>query len=540
MNDKLESSYMSQDEKHVIPRQPENEECFNPLEGLDEKLVDALKTSYFGVSGALPRVPGTSRDIAEREKAEEVLKNARQFHQDLMDAIPSPIFYKDTKGIYLGGNKAFERFLGLSPGQYIGKTAYEIAPADLAEKYDRADRELLKNQGVQTYEASVVYADGTRHDVVFNKATFTDSENEVAGLIGVILDITERKKAEEEVRRLTERINQTRNLEALGVLVAGVAHNLNNVLAIIMAAASIHEPHAAESGDAEIFRTIDSACRRGREVLKSLMLFAKPANSWREPFGIHGMIEKVCGLLDNTNQSRIEIRKVLATESLWSLGDAEGFFSALMNLCHNALDSMPDGGTLTIRTAIPENDWMEIHIEDSGCGMTPEVLAHALDPFFTTKSPDKGTGLGLSVAYGVVKANGGSMEISSNPGRGTSVRLRISRIPVPIQKEDIQVPDFFPVIRNVLLVDDDEDVRFLVDLMLEKAGFKVFTVRGGEEALESLRAGTVPDLVILDQNMPGMNGIQTMERIRVLYPDLPILISSGQPYIQDWPCFKRP
>ena len=146
-------------------------------------------------------------DITERKRAEEVIKNNMVFQQVLMDAVPSPIFYKDAACVYIGGNKAFERYLGLSPEQFVGKTVYDISPANLAEKYDEADRELLNNPGVQTYEASVVYADGTRHNVVFNKATFTNAEGKIAGLIGAILDITERKRAEKELRDSENRLH---------------------------------------------------------------------------------------------------------------------------------------------------------------------------------------------------------------------------------------------------------------------------------------------------------------------------------------------
>ena len=141
-------------------------------------------------------------DITLRKRAEATIENTLLFQERLMDAIPSPVFYKDVAGVYLGANKAFEQYIGLAPEQFIGKTVYDIAPADLAEEYDKADKELLDGTGRQIYEAAVVYADGTRHDVVFNKATFADYEGRVAGLIGVILDITERKKAEQEIHSL--------------------------------------------------------------------------------------------------------------------------------------------------------------------------------------------------------------------------------------------------------------------------------------------------------------------------------------------------
>jgi PAS domain S-box-containing protein len=145
-------------------------------------------------------------DISERRRAEETIKNALRFQQALLDAVPSPIFYKDANLVYTGGNKAFERYIRLTSEQFIGKTVYDISPADLAKKYEQADRELLTNRRVQTYEASVLNTDGTRHDVVFNKAVFTDAEGNVAGLIGVILDISERKRAEAALQENNSRL----------------------------------------------------------------------------------------------------------------------------------------------------------------------------------------------------------------------------------------------------------------------------------------------------------------------------------------------
>lgn len=150
---------------------------------------------------------GVFRDITERKRAEEILKDTLRFQQVLLDAIPSPIFYKDTECIYIGGNKAFERYLGLTQEQFIGKTVYDISPMDLAEKYNKADRELMNNLGVQTYENSVVYADGTRHEVIFNKAAFTNADGKVAGIIGVILDISERKRVEAELAIEKQRLS---------------------------------------------------------------------------------------------------------------------------------------------------------------------------------------------------------------------------------------------------------------------------------------------------------------------------------------------
>lgn len=165
--------------------------------------------------GWLIALTNRQADVArcvEREQVEEVARNALRFQQVLMDTVPSPIFYKDAKGVYLGGNKAFGQYLGLLPEQYVGKTVYDIAPVDLAKIYDKADKDLLNTRGVQTYEAEVVYADGSRHQVVFNKAVLTDAEGNAAGLIGVMLDITAHKAAEDALRASEEQSGKLASL----------------------------------------------------------------------------------------------------------------------------------------------------------------------------------------------------------------------------------------------------------------------------------------------------------------------------------------
>ncbi len=156
--------------------------------------------------GNLKGYRGVDKDITGRKRAEEAIQNSLRFQQELLDAVPSPIFYKDANLVYIGGNKAFERYIGLEREQFIGKTVFDVAPADLAKRYDQADRELLKKHGVQIYEGSVVYADGTRHDVIFHKAPFSDSKGNVAGLIGAILDISERKRAERALQENNSRL----------------------------------------------------------------------------------------------------------------------------------------------------------------------------------------------------------------------------------------------------------------------------------------------------------------------------------------------
>ena len=336
---------------------------------------------------------------------------------------------------------------------------------------------------------------------------------------------------------------QAEKLESLGTLVAGVAHNLNNVLAIAMGTASLREDFVTEPADREAYRSISGVCLRGREVVKALIHFAQPTLVTQAPFELNSLIQEVCAVLESTTRNRIKIIESLSEESLWINGNSGDINQILVNLGVNSLEAMPDGGILTFRTVILEGNWAEVSVEDTGSGMTPEVLARVMEPFFTTREVGKGTGLGLSMTYGVVKAHGGTINIASQPGKGTTVRLKFARIPAPIQTKLAPANTTVQSLASmkVFLVDDDEDVRFLMTRMLKKAKVnQVKTFAGGKEVLEIIHLGELPDLIILDQNMPGMNGIQTMEQIRRQHPEMPILFSSGQPDIEEWDCFKLP
>jgi len=476
-------------------------------------------------------------DITERRQVEAALKASEERFRTFFEKNTSVMLLIDPhSGAILDANETAAAYYGFTRGRLAGMNIDEInllSPAGIREEMHRAE---IEERNYFLFQHRL--ASGEVREVEVHATPVESSGHSM--LLSIIHDITDRKLAEEERRGLQERMSQVQKLEALGVLVGGVAHNFNNVLAAIMATASLGERLALDPRDREAYRNIDKACVRGRDVVKSLMRFAQPTLSHMAPCALHGLLGEVRMLLEATTQNRIKIVEAFSEGSPWILGDADSLSHALMNLCINALDAMPEGGCLTFRTSIPQPGWIEVSVEDSGEGMTPEILARVTEPFFTTKPVDKGTGLGLSMAHGVIKAHGGAMDITSAPGAGTTVKLRIPTIPDPEPKPEAEVPSPPPGGLNVLLVDDDEDVLYLVARMLKAAGFQVKPVPGGEEALENLRSGAIPDLIILDQNMPRMSGVQTLEKIRLLLPEVPILISSGQPDIQNWECFRRP
>ena len=435
----------------------------------------------------------------------------------------------------LEGNDKFLEILGKNRAEVIGRPSanYWADPQRRAEMMSR----LEADGRVTDFEFELVRKDGEVRHCLTSLRLFREE-----GLTeGSILDITERKLAERRNAELQAQLHQAQKMESLGILVAGVAHNINNVLGIVMGTASLREQRATDPADRESYQSIGKACRRGKEVVKSLIHFAQPTLSSQAPFELNALVQEVCLLLENTTRNRVQVVQTLAGEALWISGDAGSISHALVNLSINAIDAMPDGGTLRFATGLLEDGQVEVTVSDDGAGIPPEVLARVMDPFFTTKEVGKGTGLGLSMTYGVVKAHGGSIDIASDPGRGTAVALRLPRIPAPVPAAATATAALPPGPLKVYLVDDDEDVRFLMTRMLKQVGVRlVKTFAGGAALLEGLRADTPPDLLILDQNMPGMNGAQTLAAVRALHPELPVLISSGQPDIEDLECFRKP
>jgi len=485
------------------------------------------------------------RDLETRQEqlriAQEKLAGERTLKTAIVESSDDAIIAKTLDGMITSWNQGAERMFGYAEAEMLGRPVTRIIPADRLEEEEAVLAAIRNGESIQHYETERSHRDGRLIPISLTVSPIKDSIGTVIGASKIARDISLSKVAEAERIRLLAQLAQVQRLESLGILAAGVAHNLNNILALVMGTASLRQPVAGDPEDREAFAAIGQVCVRGREVLKSMIQFGKPGQPDQVPFELRAILGEIRQLLGNTTGNTFRIVEAGAGDPLWMEGDGSAISQVVLNLCLNAVDAMPGGGEIILDTARSTGQWVELAVVDHGVGMAPEVLAHALEPFFTTKGAGRGTGLGLSMAYGAVTAHGGTLGLASEPGRGTTVSLRFPRIPAPAQFPSRQSAPPSLSASNVYLVDDDEDVRFLVQRMLLRAGVRsVKAFAGGREVLSDLRSGSLPDLVILDQNMPEMSGVQTMEEIRNLYPDLPILISSGQPDIEAWAAFDRP
>jgi len=535
---KLADFYRENDRKAMAAGKPViTEELITFASDGHQEFLETIKTPTLGSDGEILGVLGIGRDITLRKKAEESLRESEAQFRRYIEQSPIGILECDQKGRLLNVNPAASQLTGYTPEDLLGLSIPDLLQPEAQAFVHNLFQKLLET-GRCFGELAYRLKNGSPGFCAVQGVRLSP-----ARFLCFASDITERRAAEQQQRRLEAQLQQAQKMESLGTLVAGVAHNFNHLLTLIMGAASVREHRTAEPSDLETYQIIVRVCRQGREMVKSLVQFTQPTVSNQSPIDLHAALGEVRALLENTTSKRIKIVEAFAGEPLWINGNAGSINHALVNLCINALDAMPEGGTLTLGTTLPEADWVEVFVMDTGAGMTPEVLAHVLEPFFTTKEVGKGTGLGLSMTYGAIKAHGGTMDIASQPGLGTTVKLRFPRIAAPVQGAEPPAPPSSASLESmkVLLVDDEESVRFLMTLMLKTAGVpQVKTASGGRKALESLRVGELPDLVILDQNMPGMDGVQTMAEIRKAHPDLPILIASGQPDIEQWDCFRQP
>jgi len=349
-------------------------------------------------------------------------------------------------------------------------------------------------------------------------------------LFAVARDITERAQLEEERCKLEAQVSKAQRMESLGSLAGGVAHDMNNVLGAILSLASVEQSQALEGSSLRTnMDTITKACLRGRTLVQGLLGFARQKLAEEKLLDLNALVREEVALLEHTTLQRVRLEMDLAEPLLPVLGDPAALSHALMNLCVNAVDAMPAGGTLTLRTCNQGSSQVLLEVTDTGCGMAKEVLEKALDPFFTTKPVGKGTGLGLPIVYGAVKSHGGRLDMRSTPGLGTTVSVLLPAseaapdIPEPVHRTQ---PNALAL--KVLLVDDDALIRQSMGSLLEALGHQPVVVSLGEEALSSLESGLDCDVVILDLNMPGLGGAATLPRIRDLRPELPVLLATGR------------
>ena len=368
-----------------------------------------------------------------------------------------------------------------------------------------------------------------------------NSDGTIGGFIAVQTDISEAKRTEYQQTLLRERMAEFAKMEALGTLAGGLAHDFNNVLGIVLSFCSMaHKNRDNHERFEDAIRTIELAVERGAGLSRQILTFARKHLPKLVHVDVNDLVLEVAGMLRPTFPKTISWSVTVAPDLPHIVADASQLHEVLVNLCVNARDAMPAGGTITLETSLapesaPENGFPDalrselvmIRVSDTGAGMSDEIKARAFDPFFTTK--ESGTGLGLAVAYGVITTLGGRIRPDSQRGRGTSFELLLPVSERRVERvEKLREVTGLGGTETVLLVEDEPLLASILAETLEAAGYEVLLAGDGEAALELVqRHHDRLRVVVSDSGLPGLSGSELFHRLRAADMKLPFIISSG-------------
>jgi two-component system, cell cycle sensor histidine kinase and response regulator CckA len=487
-----------------------------------------------------PHVLAISRDITDRKVAEAVWRAAEERLRLTFEAAKIGTGEMDLQTQTINLSEPMQRVVGLPPGtstlSFEDWTGRVIHPED-KDSVQRAVERGLAGEPHIALDYRIVWRDGTIRWATSRATVLYDGEGKPTRILGAIMDITDRKRLEEELR-------QAQKMEAVGHLAGGVAHDFNNLLTIISGSTEILLGRLP-AGDPlrDLVSEIRQASNRAADLTQQLLAFSRRTVLAPKVLDLNEAVRDSEKLLRRLIAEDVEIRTVLAPELDPVKVDPVQLGQVIMNLAVNARDAMPTGGTLTIESISGDSAgassakfdathgrYVVLRISDTGIGMTPEVRARLFEPFFTTKDRGKGTGLGLAMVYGIVKQSGGFISVDSEPGRGTTFHICLpvaeerlpSNTPASVQEPVTSSTE------TILLVEDEPAVRSIVSTILQQSGYTVLEADGGRAAIELVRAHAEPiDLLITDVVMPEMGGRQLVEHLTAARPQMKVLYLSG-------------
>ena len=477
------------------------------------------------------------RDISARIRFEEALRASEEQYRNIFEAAQDGFFIMGLDGRVIEVNSAICRMHGYSKEELLRLDPLAVVHPDFRKFFPEMLHDL--NQGRSFYkEGCHVRKDGSAFAVDVHVSPF--SYRGKPHIFGVVRDISERKQAEAEKRRLETLLRQAQKMEAIGTLAGGIAHDFNNILTAILGYTDLAAyVLPAESPAREHLRAVSRAGARARELVEQILTFSRQGEQERRPMQISPVVKEVLKLLRASLPSTIEIRQKISEETGMILADPGQIHQILLNLCANAADAMEEtGGVLEVELCNDDADGRQLRltVRDTGSGIDPQLRERIFDPFFTTKERGKGTGLGLSVVHGIVESHGGTITVESNAGHGSEFHIRFPRIQQggeePRPQFDTRPPPGGT--ERILVVDDEESVLVMEKELLESLGYRVTAFVDSMDALDFFaRQGEEIDLVITDQTMPLVPGALLIRELRKVRADIPIVLCTGYSSVMD-------
>jgi PAS domain S-box-containing protein len=481
--------------------------------------------------------------IVRHRRAQDALRVSEERFRSLTENAPDIIFTLGVDGNFTYVNPAWQRLLGHAPQGLLGHPLVEhVRPQDV----DSARRMFrrIRDEGRTVSEVRGILLDsqGRERPFALSGGPNLDTQGRVTGMVGVLKDVSHQMELEAQLRH-------AQKMEAVGTLAGGVAHEFNNVLMAVRGYTQLLGlSQGLPANTLSYLEKIDQSCQRAADLTSKMLTFTRLEAGDKTPVDLNQVAQVVWQLLNQTTSQAIEVVFQEEVHLPLVLANAAQMEQVLFNLGLNARDATSAGGRITLRTRLidldaefaQQNPWAQagpyalVEVEDTGQGMTPEVMARIFDPFFTTKEPGKGTGLGLSVAYSIVKAHSGHIAVQSRPGLGSCFAMYL-----PVTEQVATAPPGGAVAlelhrgrgEHILVVDDEPQLREIAAEMLESFGYRVSTASQGEEGLtfylRALQEGRPFDLVIMDLAMPVMDGLTCLERLHQRHPQAKVLVVSG-------------
>ena len=482
---------------------------------------------------------GIAEDITDRVNAEEERRQSEQKIREqaaLLDVTTDAIFVQDLSRKISFWNPGAERLYGYSAAEALGKDATALLHPEKAIQLEQAQKTVLE-QGKWHSELNLIHRSGKKL-VVESRWTFVKDEYHNPKFILVVsTDITEKKQLEAQFLH-------AQRMESIGTLASGITHDLNNILTPILAAAQLllMKTSREEVKQRQLLDMIQTSANRGAALVKQVLSFARGVEGKRSLLQVTHLITEIRQIIQETFPKAIDVHLNLASDLWLVMGDATHLHQVLMNLCVNARDAMPEGGTLSLST---ENLWIDepyarmnldaqvgsyivVTVADTGVGIEPEILDRIFEPFFTTKDLGKGTGLGLSTVLGIIKSHSGFITVTSTIGEGTQFKAYLPAVKsdkLPLTRvEELAIGQE----ELILVVDDEANIREISQTVLETYHYRVLTAMDGIDAIAQYADHKREiDLVLIDLMMPVMDGATTIRALRKLNPRVKIVAVSG-------------
>lgn len=535
------------DDREVIAINRAKRHIVEPLQQADGSRlwIDTSKVPLQDSQGQAYGVLGVYEDVTEKKKVEEQLRLA----QFTIDNAQDCIFLVDEDGRFHFVNESACRRLGYAREELLAMRVFDIAPNLHENRWPEHWRELME-KGSMAFETVQRTKDGEVFPVEVNINWVT--QHGKAFNCAFTRDISERKCADEERKKLEMQLRQSQKMEAIGTLAGGIAHDFNNILSVIFGYAEL----AMIEDDDPVKRREDldqvlAGAVLAKELVRQILAFSRKSEQQKQPLQISLTVKESLKMMRASIPATIEIRQQINSEGA-VLADPSQVYQIVMNLCANASYAMRGkGGILTVSldevnlspeecgcyTGGKPGRYLKLDVSDTGCGITPEIKDNIFEPYFTTKPLGEGTGMGLAVVHGIVKSHNGHISVASEVGQGTSVHVYLPLI----EAETAFLPADRPVVEDIdghgeqiLFVDDEEQICAYVGTVLKKHGYQVAVFADAEEAFREFEKQIDRfDLLITDMSMPHMTGTELAQRVRAARPGMPVIFCTGHSFLGD-------